>query len=132
MCKLNITLSRLEDINRAMVLNFGGCGIGFKDNNLTISAIEGCNQFIFGVELYDGIIDKINHLAFSIVANHIFLDANKRTATLITSELLKKNGYSVELVDVREYIISIAKSEVNEKESLEVLTHICNKDMQIF
>ncbi len=121
---MNISLTELEEINKNLVKQFGGGGYGFKDKNLAISAIEGCNQEIFGEVLYPSILSKINHVVFAIVAYHIFIDGNKRTALNISEQLLTKYEYKYDLLEVRDYILGIARSEYNEEDSLKVLTKI--------
>ncbi len=115
-----ITLKNLFEINKDLVERYGGCGVGFKDKNLAISAIEGCNQEVFGIVLYPTILSKINHLVYSIIANHVFLDGNKRTGSFIFNSLVKK--YNLKLnIDLEYYILSIAKSKFNEEEALNYL-----------
>ncbi len=115
-----ITLKNLFQINKNLVEKHGGCGVGFKDENLAISAIEGCNQEVFGKVLYPTTLSKINHLVYSIVANHIFLDGNKRTGSFVFNLLAEK--YNLKLnIDLEYYILSIAKSKFNEEQALNYL-----------
>ncbi|MGL5765288.1 MAG: type II toxin-antitoxin system death-on-curing family toxin [Sarcina sp.] len=121
MCRLNISVGMLYETNKELVEKFGGCGVGFKDENLAISAIEGCNQEVFGMVLYPTILSKINHLVFSIVANHIFLDGNKRTGSAMLILLLDKYDIKYSIDFIQSYVISIASSKLTEEESLLML-----------
>lgn len=117
-----ITIGTLYKINSNMVKKYGGAGIGFINKNLALSVIEGCNQEVFGVKLYPTTLSKINHLVYGIIANHIFIDANKRTATMCFNLLIQE--YNIELMndfDIFEYIVGIGSSKFTEKESLEYL-----------
>ncbi|WP_195972521.1 type II toxin-antitoxin system death-on-curing family toxin [Clostridium thermobutyricum] len=120
-----ITIEELVLINQKLVSQFGGCGVGFKDENLAISAIDGCNQEAFGIVFYPTILSKINHLVFSIVSNHIFLDGNKRTGTFVFYLMIEKYNIKINFnsFNIEYYILSIAKSEITEEEALKLLNN---------
>ena len=89
---------RLEDIallNEEVVTVFGGAGVGFKDENLAQSLIPSLNQEVFGEKLYPTIYDKISFLVFSIIANHVFIDGNKRTGILVLEITCYKNNLTL-------------------------------------
>lgn len=111
-----ITVGELKLLNTELVNKFGGAGIGFKDVNLTISAIDSLDQEVFDRVLYPTVEDKISHLVFSIIANHIFVDGNKRTGTavlvLLTEQYCKINATTDELIELA---LGVAKSEIDRK-----------------
>lgn len=59
-----ITIKRLYLINEFLVEQFGGVGVGFKDENLAISLVEGVNQEVYGQVLYPTVEDKISYIVF--------------------------------------------------------------------
>lgn len=110
-----ITLNKLYMINEFLVEQFGGLGVGFKDENLAISLVEGVNQEVYGQKLYPTIEDKISYIVFSIIANHIFLDGNKRTGAYVLEELCEDYGLNIEYTDdeLIELVLLIAQSKVD-------------------
>lgn len=109
-----ITIGELKLLNTKLVNRFGGAGIRFKDVNLAISAIDSLDQEVFGRVLYPTVEDKISHLVFSIIANHVFVDGNKRTGTavlvLLTQQYCKINSTTDELIELA---LGVAKSEID-------------------
>ena len=59
-----ITIKRLYLINEFLVERFVGVGVGFKDENLAISLVEGVNQEVYGQVLYLTVEDKISYIVF--------------------------------------------------------------------
>lgn len=110
-----ITLNKLYMINEFLVEQFGGLGVGFKDENLALSLVEGVNQEVYGQKLYPTIEDKISYIVFSIIANHIFLDGNKRTGAYVLEELCEDYGLNIEYTDdeLIELVLLIAQSKVD-------------------
>lgn len=53
---------------------------GIRDFALLHSALERCKATFAGEDLYPSVLDKAAALLHSLVMNHAFLDANKRTA----------------------------------------------------
>lgn len=110
-----ISVNELYEINKYMVETFGGVGVGFKDENLAESLVVQIYQEVFGEVLYPTIEDKISHIVFSIIANHVFLDGNKRTGASVLEKLCR--DYNLNLVysedELFDLVLSIAKSEVD-------------------
>lgn len=112
-----ITVDRLISINTYLVENFGGVGAGIRDLNLLESCVNGLDQEVFGIKCYPRIEDKIAFLVFSIIANHIFLDGNKRTGGQVLLILCNENMLNINATDdeVIDLVLSIAKSEIDYK-----------------
>lgn len=108
-----ISLYSLYKMNQYLVEEFGGAGIGFKDYNLAQSLTEQPYQEVFGEKLYPTDIDKISFMVFSIIANHIFIDGNKRTGALLLERLCYYKNIRLEFEDdeLIELVLSVAKSE---------------------
>lgn len=114
--KLKINIFDLAKINKLLVKSFGGAGTGFKDINLAKSSISSCNQEVFGHVLYPRIEDKIAHLVFYIVKNHIFVDGNKRTAVFVLNILMNQYDIKINNLDIKELIINLVTEKVSEDE----------------
>lgn len=112
-----ITVDRLIHINTYLVKNFGGAGAGIRDLNLLESCVNGLDQEVFGLKCYPRVEDKIAFLVFSIIANHIFLDGNKRTGGQVLLMLCDENRLNLNATDdeIIDLVLSIAKSETNVK-----------------
>ena len=57
--------------------------------------IEAVNTVMFDVELYPTLSDKAGLYCFSIIANHIFSDGNKRTGLLAALAFINNNGFDI-------------------------------------
>lgn len=59
--------------------------------------------------------DKISHIVFSIIANHIFLDGNKRTGASVLEKLCEDNNLNLSYTEdeLIELVLLIAQSKVN-------------------
>ncbi|MEP7166649.1 MAG: type II toxin-antitoxin system death-on-curing family toxin [Candidatus Woesebacteria bacterium] len=68
---------------------------GIRDFTLLHSALERCKATFAGQDLYPTLFDKASALLHSLVMNHAFLDANKRTAYQTTKGFLQLNGYKI-------------------------------------
>lgn len=79
------------ELNRDLISATGGI-VGVRDQSLLHSAVEGVNQTMFGEELYPTLTDKVAHMGYSIIKNHVFSDGNKRTGTMIMLITLEMNG----------------------------------------
>lgn len=90
-------------------------GVGFKDENLVESLVVQIYQEVFDEVLYPTIEDKISYMVFSITANHIFLDGNKRTGAAVLEKLCEDNGINLDYTDdeLIELVLLIAQSKVD-------------------
>jgi death-on-curing protein len=83
---------------------------GKEGLRLLESAIYVPFQTIRGSECFPDPIDKGARLLVGIIKNHPFVDGNKRTAFVLSKELLKEHGYTItgykamEMVDFLEKI----------------------------
>lgn len=96
--------------------------IGIKDINLLESAINRPKQSVFGEDAYPTLFDKAAALYQSLVSNHPFYNANKRTALMSTIIFLKKNGYNLRLNDkneAEEFTVRIATDHLD----IETISH---------
>ncbi len=83
----------------SLVGEVSGGGEGIRDIALLDSAIESAYQTFGGVELYPTIIEKASRIAYSIVANHAFVDGNKRVGVLTLLTILRASGIKLDLTN---------------------------------
>jgi death-on-curing protein len=66
---------------------------GIRDRALIESAVARPFQSAFGQDIYPTIIEKAVALFHSLIANHAFVDGNKRTAVTAFDHFLLANGF---------------------------------------
>ena len=76
-----------------------GGSVGLRDEGLLESALESAFATFDGRELYPSKEEKAARLGVSLVANHSFLDGNKRIGMYVTLTFLEANGIRVECTD---------------------------------
>ncbi len=85
-----LTLEQLLEIHALLITETGGSN-GLRDLGRLESAIATQTQSVFGEELYKSLYEKAAALIRAIVADHPFVDGNKRTATLVGLTFLRVN-----------------------------------------
>ena len=90
---------------------------GVRDLGLLESAIAQPRMTFGSQELYPMIADKAAALGFSIVANHPFVDGNKRTGHAAMETFLILNGLEIHAsVDEQERVVlAVALGEMGRK-----------------
>ncbi len=68
---------------------------GIRDEDRLKSVVEAPKLEAFGVEQYSDIFEKAAVYARNIIADHLFVDGNKRSGITSASVFLMKNGYSL-------------------------------------
>lgn len=91
-----LTLDEVLGIHYSEVEKFGGSH-GIRDLNLLDSAVHRPQASFMGEDLYPTIFDKAAALLHSILLDHPFIDANKRTSIVSTAYFLYLNGYDLEM-----------------------------------
>ena len=73
-----------------------GGSTGVRDNGLLTSALLAPFQTFGGQELYPTLLAKAARLGHSLIANHAFVDGNKRIGVLLMLVFLEINGAKVQ------------------------------------
>lgn len=94
-----ITLGSIMLSNLKLVKEFGGGGIGLKDENLADSLPNQVFQEVYGEKLYPTLEDKISYVVYSVIKNHVFKDGNKRTGILMLLSLCKRHNIEINCSD---------------------------------
>lgn len=116
-------------LHRLMTDTVGGAH-GLRDAGLLESAAFGALATFGGEELYPSVEEKAARLAHSLIANHAFVDGNKRIGILVMLTFLRANGVSLvardeELVALG---LGVAAGELGYREILAFLrSHITRK-----
>lgn len=87
---ITITIEHLLQLH-VLVLNETGGAAGLRDLGRLEAAVACQEQVVFDEELYPEIFDKAAAIIRGVIADHPFVDGNKRTAMLAGITLLKLN-----------------------------------------
>jgi death on curing protein len=111
-----LTLSEVLELYRRLIEQTGG-GPGIRDLGSLQSAQV--HMTFGGQELYPTIVEKAAPLGFSIIRNHPFVDADKRTGHAAMETFLVLNGFEIDApADEQERIILGAASGEIRREDL--------------
>jgi death-on-curing protein len=89
-----ISIQETLYIHNLLIKTFGGSS-GVRDFQALESALSRLFQTFDNVELYPSVIEKAASLLESLLADHPFVDGNKRTGYVLTRLFLKKNGMDI-------------------------------------
>lgn len=104
-----------------------GGTVGVRDEGLLLSAIEAPYQTFGGIELFPTMLEKAVRLGFGLVANHPFIDGNKRIGVLVMLTFLELNGFNIEFTD--DEIVDIALGVASGKYKYEDLYNIVSSKL---
>ena len=96
-----LTLTDIVEINRRMIAEFGGV---FFEGNLNLGnrgslehVLEEIRGPIFGHDPHPTVIQKASAVRWRIIANHVFIDGNKRAGMEACRLMLDLNGYAMRI-----------------------------------
>ena len=109
-----LSLEQLLEIH-ALVVEATGGGLGLRDLGRLEATIATQTQNVFGEELYPSIVDKAAAMIRSIVADHPFVDGNKRTAMLAGLTVLEINGtrLAAQPGEIENFAVKIATDKLD-------------------
>ncbi len=112
-----ITLEQLLEIH-ALVMQETGGAAGLRDLGRLESVIAVQSQNVFGEELYPTTIEKSAAIIRGIVADHPFVDGNKRTAMLAGLTLLTINGLKINAKrgEIEDFAVKVATDKLDVKQ----------------
>ena len=96
-----------------------------KDTGMIGAIAERPDTVLFGHEQYGTIFLKAACLMESILRWHPFIDGNKRTALMVATVYLHRNGYELhnKMSDAN-FVASVAANENTDSESIDRLVHL--------
>lgn len=109
-----LSLRQILILHEIMIKKHGGLS-GIRDIGGLESAINRPFATFGGEDLYKDVFDKAGALIQSIVKNHPFLDANKRTAWSSSYTFLKVNKIKIQVSEkeVVKFMISVANENLS-------------------
>jgi death-on-curing protein len=90
----NLSLEQILKFHTRIIQATGGSD-GVRDLGLIESALRKADATFDGRELYDGNVNKISVITFSLIKNHGFIDGNKRIGVATMLLLLRLNEISI-------------------------------------
>ncbi len=117
-----LTKEQIKMLHSALVERYGGQD-GLRDEGMLDSALNAPFQTFSGSELYPDLLSKAARLAFGLIANHPFIDGNKRIGTHVMLIFLRLNNVELEYDDdeLIALILGTAAGENDDKTILEWL-----------
>lgn len=117
---IKFSTDKVKLLYRLMIEETGGT-FGLRDEELLDSALNGIFQTFDGKELYPTKEEKGARLGYSLIANHAFVDGNKRIGAYVMLTFLEVNGIRLECTDdeLAKIILAIASGEKGYEELLE-------------
>lgn len=99
----------------ALVVDATGGSAGLRDLGRLEAAIASQTQNVFGEELYPAIFDKAAAIIRGIIADHPFVDGNKRTAMLAGLTLIELNGlhFKAQPSETEDFAVRIATDKLD-------------------
>ena len=109
-----------EDIlllHHQLIEDFGGSH-GIRDENRLKAVVAAPRQEAFGVEQYSTVFEKAAVYARNLIADHLFVDGNKRTGITSVSILLMRCSYllTAKPKELEDFAVQIAveKCDISE------------------
>ncbi len=88
---IRISKEKVLQLHRYMASATGGSA-GLREEGLLESALETAFSGFGGREFYPTVEEKAARLGYSLIANHAFLDGNKRIGVYVMLIFLQVNG----------------------------------------
>jgi death-on-curing protein len=109
-----LSLEQLLEIH-ALIVELTGGSVGLRDLGRLEAAIATQTQNVFGEELYPRLIDKAAAMIRGVIADHPFVDGNKRTAVLAGLTLLEINGarFVAKPGEIEDFAVRIATNKLD-------------------
>jgi death-on-curing protein len=109
-----LTLEQLLEIHVLVVEETGG-SVGLRDLGRLESAIATQTQNVFDEELYRSTSEKAAAMVRSIIADHPFVDGNKRTAMLAGLTLLRinKTSFHAQQGEIEDFAVLVAVEKLD-------------------
>ena len=111
-----VSIEDALNLHEKVIGDYGG-SFGLRDRGLLDAALAAPRQTMFGEELYPDIYSKASILLFSLVKNHVFVDGNKRTGTVVMARFLYVNNYQLtaDKHSLYQFVIQVATSELDKE-----------------
>lgn len=104
-----LTLDQLLRLHALSIHRYGG-SLGVRDAGRLEAVLATQTQEVFGEELYPTLMQKAAVMMRNIIADHPFVDGNKRTATLAALTLVELNDctFQAEVGEIEDFAVQVA------------------------
>lgn len=110
--------AEIIDMNRQAIQLFGGRPFiepgNFANENSLLYILDAIHTSYFGYEPYPNVIEKAAAISWTIIVEHVFNDANKRTGMLACQVFLEINGLDlqIETMPIDDEVVGFAEGMV--------------------
>lgn len=102
----------IDDIEliHMQIIDASGGSHGTRDRRRLEAAVATQYQQVFGTGLYETVFDKAAALCRGIIADHVFIEGNKRTGIMAALVFLERNGVETKLTDkeLEDFAVQVA------------------------
>ncbi len=114
---LHLSLDQVLRVHQAQVEAFGGSA-GLRDRGALEAAVHRPQTTFGGEDLYPDTAAKCAALMHSLIANHPFVDGNKRTGAMAAELFLLFNGFELRATgdDFESVTLAVARGELAAEE----------------
>jgi death-on-curing protein len=114
-----LTLAEVLELHRLVVGQTGGAA-GLRDLGALEAAVAQPRQSFGGQDLYPSLAAKVAALGFGLIANHAFVDGNKRVghAAMDTMLLLNRAELQATIDEAEAVIVRVAAGQASREELL--------------
>jgi death on curing protein len=120
------TLEEILRLHFQVIEDYGGSH-GIRDEERLKSLILAPQQAVFGEEQYPGIYEKAAVYMRNLIADHAFVDGNKRTAVTICGIFLMRNGHEFDATpkELEDFAVKVATDHLSVDEIANWLKRHC-------
>ncbi len=112
-----LNIDFILDLHQGIIDQSGGSA-GVRDWNSLSSSLAQPSMTFDGIDLYETLIDKACALGYFLIANHPFVDGNKRIGHAAMLLMLRANDLTVDapIDDQEKLILDVAAGKVNRED----------------
>lgn len=111
---LYLTIEEILRLHFQVIKDYGGSH-GVRDEGRLLSVEQAPQQAVFGEEQYKTVFDKAAVYLRNIIADHPFVDGNKRTAVTVCGVFLLRNGYKLTAApkELEDFAVTVATDHLD-------------------
>lgn len=114
---MSVKLFSVDDLEliHLQIVDASGGSHGTRDRGRLEAAVVSQTQAIYGRELYKTLHSKAAAIARGIIADHPFIDGNKRTGIMSALLFLERNGIATHVADkeLEDFAVEIAVKKLD-------------------
>jgi death on curing protein len=112
-----LSLAEVLELHRQVIGRTGGLA-GLRDLGALESSLAQPRQTFEGKDLYPDLVAKVGALGFSLIANHCFVDGNKRVghAAMEATLLLNGHEFAATVDEAERIIVGVASGTITREQ----------------